>query len=312
MTSLTDCRPVPPPQQVPWDGVLPRLRGSVLVRRFVPMALAVALIRVAYRVGLTRRPARLESSRAAMAAVVGGTPAESRLEELARRHPAAMAEGIELCWRPWLLDKIPVDHGERIAEARAAGRGVLICFTHFGPLNGRHSLRRWTLPGYGPTGDWFYEAPPKGYFGYWFEHCRALTRACEDRVGLLPARGSYPVLAALLRQGELVSIAMDLPGSTATRFLGKQVQMTSGTARLAAETGSLVVPVSLVPGGRRRWRIEVGEPVDPAGFGSHLDLHQALADWHTERILRAPEYYEDPVRAGGWAVATPDGWRRAA
>ena len=158
--------------------------------------------------------------------------------------------------------------------------------------------------------DWFYEAPPKGYYGYWFEHCRRVSR--NSQYLTIPARGSFPVLAEYLKQGGLVSIAMDLPGRTLTRYLGKQVEMTAGTARLAVQTGSLVVPVSLVPEGRRTWRIEVGEAMDPAGFDSIEGLHQALADWHSERILLAPEHYEDPVRAGGWAVATPSGWYASA
>lgn len=302
--------PLPPPQRVPWDGVVARLRGSVLLRRFVPLPVAVALIRLAYGTLFALRPERLEPVRAVLAAVVGGTPAEARLEELARRHPVAMAEAQELSWRPWRLGGIPVDNPERISAARATGRGVLMSFTHHGPFHGRRSLAPWTRPAHGPTGDWLYLPPPKGYFGYWFEYCRRMTRNSGFHV--LPAKGSYPVLAALLRQGRLVSIALDMPGRTPTRFLGKQVQMTSGTARLAMETGALVVPCAMVHGRRPEWRNEVGDAFDPADFASVEELHQALADWHSERILSSPEYYEDPARPGGWAVAGPDGWFAAA
>src|SRR4051812_28051627 len=180
-------RPLPPAQKVPWDGVLAWLRGSVALRRLVPMPLAVAVIRAAYTLAMARRPERLDVSRAAMAAVVGGTPAESRLDELTRRHPVAMAEGRELNWRRWLLGKVPVDGGERIVAARATGRGVIVCFTHYGPLNGRMSLGDYLQPAAGPTGDWFYESPPKGYYGYWFEYCRSLTRGSGFLC--LPARG---------------------------------------------------------------------------------------------------------------------------
>jgi hypothetical protein len=101
---------------------------------------------------------------------------------------------------------------------------------------------------------------------------------------------------------------MDLPGSTPTAFLGKTVYMASGTARLAVETNSLVLPMACRPGRWGRWRVEIGEPLDPADYASWQDLHQALATWHERWILEAPEYLEGPVRLGAWARADRNGW----
>ncbi|MGZ6827489.1 MAG: lysophospholipid acyltransferase family protein [Mycobacteriales bacterium] len=295
---------------VPWGGVVDWLRGRELLHRLVPMPVAVVLVRFAYRALLALRPAKRDAARSAMAAVVGGTSQAHRLEELAGRHPAAMAEGTEFSWRLRLLTRVPIDGMEHLDRARAAGRGLIVSLVHCGPLNGRVRLARELTPLHGVGGDWYFEAPPAGYYGYWVNYCRRISRWAGSRSIL--ARGSRQELEQVLTDGGTVVLAMDLPGSTVTSFLGKPVEMAAGTARLAATTGALVVPIALVPGRRPRWRIRLGEPLDSQAFPSWRELHDTLAAWHERQILLAPEYYEDPVRAGGWAVATPSGWFAAA
>lgn len=295
------------PRPVPWGGVVARLRGSTALRRVVPLQVAVAGTRLVYLLAARLRPDRLVTARAAMAAVVVGTPQEGRLEELTRRHAGARAEAVEFNWRPWRLARIPVDGLDRILDARASGRGTVISFVHLGPMNGRTRLGRMLAPVHVPVGSWVFEDPPAGYPGYRLEYVRRLTRDAGQR--MVTARGSRAALTAVLADGGIVMLAMDLPGSTTTTFLGKHVQMASGSARMACDTDAVVVPVALLPGPRSRWRIEVGEPLDPRAFESWTELHQALADWHSARILQAPEHYEDPVRPGAWTVADGSGWR---
>ena len=75
----------------------------------------------------------------------------------------------------------------------------------------------------------------------------------------IPARGSFPMLAALLARGKLLYLFFDMPGSRETRFLGKTAMLADGTARLAAATDALVVPL------RAR---RIGKPRVAAGCGA--------------------------------------------
>ena len=58
--------------------------------------------------------------------------------------------------------------------------------------------------------------------------------------------------------------------------------------------------------------MHLGTPLDPRNFATWEELLQAAATAVGELVLRAPEYLETPLRDGGWAVATRDGWRRSA
>ncbi|MGY1745207.1 LpxL/LpxP family acyltransferase [Blastococcus sp. SYSU D00695] len=272
------------------------------------MPVAVRALQAAFR-RRTARSGRLERSRAELAAIVGGTPVEARIDELASIRPGALHGAAELQWRPWRIGEVPVEGLEHLRAARAAGRGVLLSHVHHGPPNSRFRLGR-ELPGiHLVVGEWFSEPPRAGYLGYRFEQTRRLVR--DFGLVPVPAPGSRPLLAEVLRSGGAVQLALDMPGSTVTRFLGKPVEMASGTARLAAETGAAVVPVAMVHDGGHRWRIRLGQPMDPAEWDTWQELHQALADWHSDAVLASPEYLEDPGRSGAWARATPEGWSRA-
>jgi lauroyl/myristoyl acyltransferase len=104
----------------------------------------------------------------------------------------------------------------------------------------------------------------------------------------------------VLRRGGLVANAFDVPGDEPTPFLGRDVRLVSGTARLAAETGALVVPVWRA---RVRWRVitVAGEPLDPRSFADWRALQRALAAVHGGWIRRRPAALEDPVRPEWWA-----------
>jgi lauroyl/myristoyl acyltransferase len=157
-----------------------------------------------------------------------------------------------------------------------------------------------------PVGEWLIEKPRPGYNGYQLEHRRRVL--CEAGFVLIQANGSAGTLMRTLKRGGNAILAMDLPGTTPTRYLGKTVEMTNGTARLAWSTGCLVVPGALVPWGRR-WRIQFEDPVDPHDHTSASALHQALASIHETIIMRAPEHLENPLRPGGWKTANREGWR---
>jgi lauroyl/myristoyl acyltransferase len=94
----------------------------------------------------------------------------------------------------------------------------------------------------------------------------------------------------------------DVPGPHETAFIGRRISLASGTARLAFETGALVVPVWRA---RDRWRVltTAAPAVDPADHASWQELHTALAAIHTRWILARPAALEDPCRWGWWGAA---------
>lgn len=299
--SLADPRPVP------WGGVLDRVRASVGARRLVPTGLALAGTDLLYHAALRLSGRRAEAAEASMAAVVGGTSAEPDLARLARRQVAAEARGWELTWRPWELERVPMSGVAHLNRARDSGRGVLVSYPHMGPPAAWVPLARRLRPLYMPVGDWVLEEPRAGYNGYQVEQRRKIYSAAGFQ--LIHASGSARTLLRLLGERQTVFIAMDLPGPRTTEFLGKPVEMADGTARLAARTDSLVVPAALLPSGRR-WRIEIREAVDPRDHSSPAELHQALAAIHSDFVLSAPDHLESPLRPGGWARVTREGWYR--
>lgn len=298
-TSIAMCTPHP----VPWGGVLARLRASVGLRRLVPTGPALVATDLVHHALLRLRPSRFDEACAVMEAVVGGTPLEADIPRLARRHVAAAARQWELTWRPWELDRFPVHGLEHLHAARAAGRGTLISFMHYGPFVGYTALRG-VVEMHTPSGDWLLEKPRAGYNGYQLEQRR---RVLCGAFTMTRAEGSAGTLMRALRGGGTAMLAMDVPGRTPTRFLGKTVEMTDGSARLARSTDSLVVPVAVVPRGRR-FAVRFQEPVDPRDHDSADDLHQTLATIHEKTVLEAPEHLESPLRAGGWTIANRDGW----
>jgi lauroyl/myristoyl acyltransferase len=297
------------PRSVPWGGLVARLRASTGLRRLVPAPLAMAVLDAGHRLAVRRNPSRLDAARAAMEAVVGGTPLEADLDRLAFRHLCAWARGWELMWRPRLLSNMRV-----VGAAALAGldpdRGVIFSTAHFGPLLGTAALPKLVGAIHAAVGDYMAAPePPRGYNGYQIEQLRRLL----VDTGYVPvlASGSALTFARVLRAGGRVILSLDVPGPAPVQFLGKPVELMTGTARLAMSTDAVVVPVVPLPTGRR-WSLHLAAPLDPRAFETWEELLQSTASSVEGLILQAPEYLENPLRAGGWAVATRDGWRRSA
>jgi lauroyl/myristoyl acyltransferase len=245
----------------------------------------------------------MAAATASMETVVGATPAEADLPRLARSHITARARGWELTWRPWELARIPIRGVERIAEAQATGRGVMISKSHLGPLAGWMALGPLLRPLLLPADEWLLDEPNPGYDGYQVEHRRRILH--DAGIELIYATGSAMALYKALAGGGAVLLSMDMPGGRRTQFLGKPVDMVDGTAQLAVKTDALVLPAALMPLGRR-WEIQIGEALDPRDFSAPDELHLVLAAIHEELIMRAPEHLENPLWR--WPGATRDGW----
>jgi len=294
-----------PPPAMPPAPLAVRLKTSTLLRRLVPSGLAIAR---AERKGarlFEHEPEARERAFRRMEAILAGTPREGELEQLARRSTIEKEAWTAMFWQPWPRPRLSPGSAELVLSARAAGRGVIFSLCHMGPYfaNAR------TLWSIGVeccvvSGDWFFEEPSHDLWG----RREARWRRGLPPVPLVRPRGSFAALAELLSQGRCVMNYFDLPGRRETRFLGKPVWLVDGTARLAAQTGALIVP--LRPHRDGRWHVlEAFDPVDPRAFADAGELHEALAALHERLILERPEEMEDPVEIGWGDGATPAVWR---
>jgi lauroyl/myristoyl acyltransferase len=301
MATQVPATSVAPP--LPWGGLSARIRASVTARRLVPTELALIATDLVYRAGLRLSANRMTYAVAAMDAVVGGTPAESDLTDLATRHVTARARAWELQWRPWALHRIPVEGLEHLATARAAGRGLIISISHLGPTTGWVVLGRLLGPVVMLSNDPIETAPPPGYWGYQLRHRRKLFQ--DAGIERVYAPGSSMVVYKLLAKGGTAMMSTDWPGDRRTTFLGRPADLADGTAQFAMKTGATVLPAVQLPRGRR-WRLELRAPLDPKDFSDVAELHEALVAIHEESILSHPEHLEN--LEDFWPVFTRDGW----
>ena len=262
-------------------------------RRRIPLPVAVATAVRAGRRAWEIDPAAREMARRAIFAVAG-----IEHDGLARAHLVENAVREELIWRPWDARRGRWTGAEHLDAALATGRGVVFSFVHSGPFPGvTAAIASRTDRLHVVTGTWMflpYEGDDESARRVrWLANLQALP------VTLLTHVGSYQALADALRGGGAVLTAFDAPGPRPTAFLHREIRLATGTARLAVETGALVVPIWRA---RERWRMRtiVGEPIEP---GDDPDvLHERLARLHSAWILARPAALEDPTREGWWGV----------
>ena len=294
---------VPP---MPAAGLRLRLTTSPWLRSLFPTRLAVLIARSRGKaLWRSSRPTR-EQALATMEAIVGGTERESEAAALARARVIEQEIERTLFWQPWTMARLDDQSEANVRLALGAGRGVLVSSSHLGPIFLHLSAITSRKRAFIVSAPWWFEDPTPDYWGRRLAHWWKRVERRDDRS--VCSVGAYPVLRELLREGELVVVYFDMPGSRPTRMLGKQVMLASGSARLACETDSLVLPVRSRREGHISWT-DVAAPLDPRQFSSHEELHDALAAVHERFILELPATLEDPNRAGAWAGgATAAGW----
>jgi lauroyl/myristoyl acyltransferase len=294
----------PRPPRMPPVGLRIRVKTSPLLRSLIP---ARALLGRAVRHGRElweTSPEQRENAIATVAAIVAGTARGEEIEALAREHLIEREVDRVFFWRHWSC-KLDDHSAVVVREALTSGRGVVVSACH----SGAYYLSMRALPfrraeQYSVVGAWFMEPPSHDYWG------RRLARWRKGAHGLpITARGSFPILAALLARGKLLYLFYDMPGSRETRFLGKTAMLADGTARLAAATDALVVPLRAQRIGSRVW-LQATAPLDPREHADAAALHRALAAHHERWILEEPAMMTDPNGFGWDGGAGPQRWSR--
>ena len=284
-----------------------RIRTSPRLRRFVPNALAVARARRKAKRLWRRDPDLRARSRREVELIVSNTRWSERLEELAYLRAVENEIARTLLWQPWKVSCDSAASRTNMAEALSR-KSFIVSFCHLGPFHCvTVPLQRAGREIIYVSDPWIFEPPEASYWG------RRVVRIRQGVAGKarhIAARGSYSTLRSLLREGAAVGIAFDVPGGRQTRFLGKEVWLADGTARLAAETGVAVIPARTR---RVKGRVvcDYAEALLPEKLRTVEAIHDALAWVHEQFILEEPHCLEDPGRPGSWgAGATTTAWRK--
>jgi lauroyl/myristoyl acyltransferase len=187
---------------------------------------------------------------------------------------------------------------DNLRAALAAGRGAILAGLHVGgwevvgPVPRAIDIRTNVIV----TDDWL----------AW-----AVAELRED-AGLRVIYDHEPSVrtAERLRAGEAVLMLGDYAKPTMrihrVRLLDGDADLPAGPAALARLCGSPIVPFSVLPGGTRRWRVEIEPPIEPplrsSGDEGEQATLQALADRWTSLLRRHAEH---------WAAVYPIKWYAA-
>jgi lauroyl/myristoyl acyltransferase len=158
--------------------------------------------------------------------------------------------------------------------------------------------------------NWFEQTSP-----YWMK--RALRVSAREYEFVNVAEGSGEILRRL-DAGATVMLTLDVPGHSPATFAGRRVLGSAGAARLAAKAGVPVLTLTHHRDEQGRPFVRLGEPLEPADFGSVEELLAELIRRHEETILDWPEALQWPVRrwhfvdeedrqrytlpSGGWVI----------
>ena len=159
------------------------------------------------------RPGARRQSRLAVSAVAGAN-ADDRM---AREHLAHGAARDQLLRQPWIVRETAVEGGHHLRSAKAAGRGVILSYCHFGPFPAI-GVTALTLVGdvHQVAGAWL-AAPRPDFITPRVRRWRRLFD--EAGVPLISADGCFPVVSELLRRGAVVVMAFDWPDRSTHAFL---------------------------------------------------------------------------------------------
>ncbi|WP_375491203.1 hypothetical protein [uncultured Jatrophihabitans sp.] len=272
-----------------------RIFAKPAVHRLAPRQAGSSYARWRAKRWWTADPRAQTDARDQMEVLLRHTGSQYDFDQLGRQYMYETLRRDEMAFRPWLTTAMPVQRLDVLRAAHAGGRGVILNFMHHGQYGGvfpsinRHGISLHIV------GDKWYRTPSSMSWGD-LRARQHIATVCSNGVRALVAEsGVYTTMCDMLRAGDVIAIASDLPGSTPTTFLGRPVKAASGAARLAKETGAALVPVTAHRGGKvQTIRIEDPLPVD-----SSMDVSavlSAILRVHERPILNWPEAVERPAK----------------
>jgi hypothetical protein len=264
-----------------------RLYSSPLVHRIIPDRGAIAIASLMGTAQwLFSKRLRTEALQY-MSLLLEGTARSHEARSLARRHLIeSSARGI-LFWRLRMLGRARLDGASTLTQLERRGAGCILVVSHLGAnsLGQTQPLLREGCRLHVVGGEWLFTERFDGYEGH---RAVSLRRTVEEAGGRwIRPNGAYALCEALLRRGEFLLIAFDVPGSHETTFLAKQAWVPSGFARLAMATGAPIVPIAAGREGHRLF-VRLGAVIDPRDYAGVDELVDHLARVMGDEILTRP------------------------
>ena len=238
-----------------------------------------------------RNEVTLGIARRQMDFLLGETRPGADLDDVARRYIERWVWRRELRWRPAAATRQRVSGIENLTRGRGDSRGLLICFVHHGLYEGAFlPMQRAGGPAVTSV------AHPALFSSTIPEHAAAQVRLLHTGTSLVSASVGLAGLRDLVEGGATLAIAVDLPGSTRVRFVGRDLLGASGGARIAFETDTPVVLMTAHPSTEPGCvqEVHLSEPMMPADHASAEDLLQAILDGLEPSVLAWPEAYDWP------------------
>jgi KDO2-lipid IV(A) lauroyltransferase len=207
-----------------------------------------------------------------------------------------------------IMNFIEISGRHRIDHALQSGRGVVLVHGHFGPVHlplVALSILGYPMKQVGNLSD-------EGLSWIGRHVSFNLRKKYEDQI---PAEifkaGSYlrPILR-WLKDGGVLMITGDGTGTNkaigrqaSVTFQGQPVEFPIGPYLLAQKTDAVVLPMFVVPGKKKRFRIEIDPPLAPDNTPDtgHLRMAAQFADKLTGRVRQNPGYmhFIDRFHPGG-------------
>jgi phosphatidylinositol dimannoside acyltransferase len=285
--------------------------GWALVKA-LPHRVAAAGFRLGADVAVRRQGPGVRRLRANLRRVAGPDASDAEIDALTRRALRSYARyWLEVFRLPVLgTDRIlagtRVEHGERLDDALAAGRGVVCALPHCGNWD---AAAMWII-GRGVTFTTVAERlQPESLYRRFLAYREGLGMEVVPLTG--GDRPPSEVLAERLRAGGLVCLLGDRDltrGGVDVTFFGEPTRMPAGPALLAATTGAALLPVGLwFDGDGWGLRIHAAVPL-ASGAGLRAQVRaatQALADAFAADIAARPEDWHMLQRL--WLADLPAG-----
>ena len=280
------------------------LRGAILGASAVVSRAPVSIVGPLTTIGATIewacRPAKRRRLASNLCHVVALPPDHADVKTLLRKEVRNEARrSADFLWalaRPGeLLETTEVEGRAHLHEASTEGAGH--CSTHIGGWEVAMSL----VPHIVPlpttaivTDDWL--------------ACAVEGLRIRAGLGIMYDSESAANAVTRLRRGEALLVLGDYAKegmrTYAVRFLDAVAELPAGHAVLARVCGAPVVPFSVLPLARRRWRIEVEPPLYAPDRNGGVEVEkvllQKLADRWTVTLRAHPEH---------WAAVYPMTWR---
>lgn len=220
--------------------------------------------------------------------LLGRSTRADEIDELAPKYAEQRMLRKAAIWRPWRTTR-PASCGiSELQELVQSGRGVIVSFAHHGDFYG-------ALGSLGFINIHIPTAPAVVTSTASHEE-RQIARTMAWRGGnVFSSTSSYERLRDILRQGRVIALSCDVAGNAHMTILGRDVQGSSGVAKLASETGAWIMPMNA-------YRHALGQlvaleaPIDPDSFPDWQTIHAEIARRYEPAILAWPEALHEPLR----------------